>query len=276
MVDYTNELAAARKAAASALEYLHGAYEAFKPMKDAPATISTEADRTSQELIFASLADDFPNDALCGEETTANPSAYKPNAKRVWVIDPIDGTRGFVMKNGEFSVMVGLRVGNEVVVGVVAEPAFSRITYAAKGQGCWVQIGDAAPQRCSVNAVAKLADCTLVQSHAKKGPTPHSQKIAPKKILETYSAGVKMAMVARGEADIYVNTYANFHDWDICAGDLLVTEAGGKTSQISGEPLIYGILPTYSQRGGLIADNGAIHPAAVGTLAPAAAELLRE
>jgi 3'(2'), 5'-bisphosphate nucleotidase len=276
VVDYTNELAAARKAAASALEYLRGAYEAFSPMKDAPATISTEADRTSQELIFASLASDFPDDALCGEETTANPSANKPNASRVWVIDPIDGTRGFVMKNGEFSVMVGLRVGNEVVVGVVAEPAFSRTTYAAKGQGCWVQVNDGVPQRCAVKSVANLAECTLVQSHAKKGPTPHSLKIAPKQILETYSAGVKMAMVARGEADIYVNTYANFHDWDICAGDLLVTEAGGQTSQISGEPLVYGILPSYSQRGGLIADNGAIHPNAVATLAPAAAELLRE
>jgi 3'(2'), 5'-bisphosphate nucleotidase len=106
----------------------------------------------------------------------------------------------------------------------------------------------------------------LVQSHAKKGETPWPvAALKPRRVVETYSAGLKLAMVARGEVDLYVNTYANFSDWDICAGDVLVTEAGGAATEISGTPLRYGT-PGYAQRGGLLATNGRLHEAAVGEL----------
>ena len=72
-------------------------------------------------------------------------------------------------------------------------------------------------------------------------------------------------MVARGEVDLYVNTYANFSDWDICAGDLLVTEAGGTVTEIAGTPVRYGT-PGNAQRGGLLATNGRLHNAAVAGL----------
>jgi len=111
-----------------------------------------------------------------------------------------------------------------------------------------------------------LAESVLVQSHAKKGETPWPvAALRPKKVVETYSAGVKLAMVARGEADLYVNTYANFGDWDICAGDLLVTEAGGTVTEIAGGPIRYGT-PGNAQRGGLLASNGRLYVAAVGRL----------
>jgi 3'(2'), 5'-bisphosphate nucleotidase len=109
----------------------------------------------------------------------------------------------------------------------------------------------------------------VVQSHAKTGETPWPvAAIKPRQVIETYSAGVKLAMVARGEADIYVNNYANFSDWDICAGHLLVTEAGGHVSEISGRPIRYGKLHS-AQTGGLLATNGLLHEAAVTALAGA-------
>jgi fructose-1,6-bisphosphatase/inositol monophosphatase family enzyme len=74
-----------------------------------------------------------------------------------------------------------------------------------------------------------------------------------------------MAMVARGEVDLYVNTYANFSDWDICAGDILVTEAGGSVSGIAGNPIRYGT-PGNSQTEGLLATNGGLRAAAVTAL----------
>src|SRR5204862_6762642 len=76
------------------------------------------------------------------------------------------------------------------------------------------------------------------------------------------SAGVKLALVARGEVDLYVNTYPNFSDWDICAGDLLVTEAGGQVTEIGGSPVRYGT-PGNAQRRGLLATNGRLHSDAV-------------
>jgi 3'(2'), 5'-bisphosphate nucleotidase len=265
-MNYEKELTVALEAAAKAGEYLRTAYDAFTPMAHAPASISTDADRNSQELILAHLTAAFPGDALCAEESSPRLSEARREGNRMWVVDPIDGTRGFVMKNGEFSVMIGLVSEGRVVVGVVLEPALSRTTYAKLGGGCWVRRGDQPPARCRVTQNAALSDSVLVQSHAKKGETPWPVvAIAPKSIVETYSAGVKLAMVARGEVDLYVNTYTHFNDWDICAGDLLVTEAGGLVSEITGTPIRYGS-PGFAQRGGLLATNRRLHSAAIAVL----------
>jgi 3'(2'), 5'-bisphosphate nucleotidase len=230
-MDYTRELQIALDAADTAAHYLRSAYEAFTPVANAPASISTEADRTSQELILKYLAKAFPDDALCAEEATPTLQSAKRDGRRVWVVDPIDGTRGFVMKNGEFSVMIGLVVNGRVAVGVVHEPAHARATYARLGHGCWVRTGTRPPISCRVGQTTRLEDSVLVQSHARKGETSWPvTALNPGCLVETYSAGVKLAMVARGEVDLYINTYPNFSDWDICAGELLVSEAGGKVT----------------------------------------------
>lgn len=265
-MDYERELEAALDAAGRASDYLRAAYETFTPIPDAPASISTEADRASQDLILSHLANAFPEDALCAEEATPALRGPKREGDRLWVVDPIDGTRGFAVKNGEFSVMIGLVAKGRVVVGVVAEPALDRITYARFGHGCWARAGNRMPTACFVTKTDSLAAAVLVQSHARKGETPWPvTALKPKNVVETYSAGVKLAMVARGEVDLYVNTYANFCDWDICAGDLLVTEAGGEVSEIAGSPIRYG-KPGNEQRGGLLATNGRLHAAAVAGL----------
>jgi len=265
-MDYARELDVALEAASKASDYLRTAYDAFVPIPDAPASISTDADRGSQDLILRHLSSAFPDDALCAEEGSLAVQALRREGDRLWVVDPIDGTRGFAMKNGEFSVMIGLVAKGRVVVGVVAEPALSRVTYAQFGHGCWVRTGSAMPTACFVTRTESLQDAVLVQSHARKGETPWPvAALRPKRVVETYSAGVKLAMVARGEVDLYVNTYPNFSDWDICAGDLLVTEAGGAVTEIAGTPVRYGTLGN-AQRGGLLANNGRLHAAAVAGL----------
>jgi 3'(2'), 5'-bisphosphate nucleotidase len=84
-------------------------------------------------------------------------------------------------------------------------------------------------------------------------------------VLETYSAGIKLAMVARGDADLYVNDYPNFHDWDVCAGHVLVEEAGGTVTEFGGEPVEYGS-PGKRQRRGMVATNGKLHADVVARL----------
>ena len=149
--------------------------------------------------------------------TPPSPDAEGGQGGRLWVVDPIDGTRGFAQKNGEFSVMIALLEEGRVVVGVVLEPATQRLTYAVQGGGCWRQDGDA-PSACRVTAVGDLASATLTQSRSRPsaGPSRLVQALAPACIRETYSAGIKLALVARGEADYYVNSYEAFHDWDVC------------------------------------------------------------
>ena len=258
------ELEAALDAARQAGRLILAAYETFTAIPDARADLTTEVDRQSQETILQCLRSRFPGDALCAEEETATLTAAARSGPRLWVVDPIDGTRGFAQKNGEFSVMIGLLEEGRIVVGVVLEPAPRRLTYAVRGGGCWRQDGDATPAACRVTATRDLTAATLTQSRSRKGsgPSPLVQSLKPAHIRETYSAGIKLALVARGDADLYVNSYEAFHDWDICAGHILVEEAGGVVTGLGGETLVYGT-PGAWQRQGLLASNGLIHAAAV-------------
>src|SRR5262249_25433138 len=170
--------------------------------------------------------------------------------------------------NGEFSVMIGFVEEGQVMVGVVLEPAKDRLTYAVRGNGCWRHDGGREAMRCQVTATTKLSDATLTQSHS-RDPNRRSKEVEalkPARVIETYSAGIKLAQVARGEADLYLNTYQNFHDWDIAAGHILLEEAGGTVTGLKGQQLRYGE-PGAWQRYGLLGTNGKVHAAAVAALA---------
>ena len=259
-MNYERELREALATAAAAGRFARTEYDTFTPIPDAPANISTHVDRGCQEIILKHLRAAFPDDGIVAEENTPTVTDAPTGADRTWVVDPIDGTRGFAMKNGEFSVMVGLTVGGVPVVGVVLEPTRDRVTFAVAGGGCWVRVGDGEPVRCRASDRADVADAVLVESWGKpsRPPKPIIKAIAPAKLLATYSAGIKLAMVARGEADLYVNDYAGFKDWDVCAGHVLIEEAGGMLTEFGGGSIQYG-RPEAVPRRGLIASNGKIH-----------------
>jgi 3'(2'), 5'-bisphosphate nucleotidase len=266
MTDYRTELTAAREAASRASEYLRTEYEKFVAIPDAPVTISTHADKASQELILAFLHERFPEDALCAEESTPAFDAVPKSGRRTWVVDPIDGTRGFAKKTGQFSAMIGLLVDGQPVVGVVAEPAQHRFTFATVGGGCWTHTDSAEPTRCRVSSRG-FADLVLAQSWLKTGMSPKPVRaLTPVRVIETYSGGVKLALVARGDADAYANVYETFRDWDICAGHLLVTEAGGTVTTLGGAAITYQN-EGFAQSHGLLATNGIIHAEAILRLA---------
>jgi 3'-phosphoadenosine 5'-phosphosulfate (PAPS) 3'-phosphatase len=268
---YDHELEVALEAAGLAGRALLERYARFQVIPDAPADITTDADRESQEIILQHIRRAFPGDALCAEEATASLAGAGAVGERLWVIDPIDGTRGFARKNDEFSVMVAFVDQGRIGLGVVLEPARERLTYAVRGNGCWRRDGDKAPAlACRVSAMADLHAATLTQSHSRVPGKRSAQLEAlnPAYVIESYSAGIKLALVARGEADLYLNTYDAFHDWDICAGHILVEEAGGRVTGLGGEELRYG-LPGAWQRHGLLASNGLVHDAALAALARA-------
>ena len=262
---YEQELEAALEAAEAAGQHIRAAYEAFEAIPDARADITTDADRQAQEIILRHLHGRFPDDALCAEEQTPTLAGRAHSGERLWIVDPIDGTRGFAQKNGEFSVMVAFVEGGRLAVGVVLEPATGWLTFAGRGGGCWCR-GPAVPVAapCRVSPTRDLHDALLVQSRSRKesAPTRQAQLLQPARVQETHSAGVKLARVARGEADLYVNHYANFHDWDIAAGHILVEEAGGTVTGLKGQAIHYGS-PGAWQRVGLLASNGVLHPAAL-------------
>jgi 3'(2'), 5'-bisphosphate nucleotidase len=257
---YKTELDAALEAAESAGRELVRLYADFQRIADAPADITTDADRRAQEIILARLQRQFPADAYCAEETTPGLKDRPSQGPRLWIIDPIDGTRGFARKNGEFSIMIAFVENGVIGAGVVLEPARQRLTYAVHGGGCWKRDGNGVPVRARVSPTSAIADATLTRSRSRT-TDPSSHKTGPlqtARVLESYSAGIKLALVARADADIYLNYYGSFHDWDICAGHILVEEAGGKVTGLHGESLHYG-LPGALQQHGLLASNGELH-----------------
>src|SRR5438067_13877437 len=143
---YGRELEAALAAADLAGAVILEHYAQFAAVADAPASISTAADRASQETILRHLQSHFPGDAFCAEEDTPALAAAVRSGDRIWVIDPIDGTRGFAMKNGEFSVMIAFVHDGRIALGVVGEPANARRTYAPRGRGCWSCDGGETPK----------------------------------------------------------------------------------------------------------------------------------
>lgn len=256
------ELSVALEAAERAALLIRREYASFVAIPDAPVSISTHVDKASQDLILRYLRQRFPNDALCAEESIPGFEKVLKQGPRTWVVDPIDGTRGFAKKMGQFSVMIGFLVGGKAVAGVVAEPAQNRVTYARHGGGCWSHTLDATSMRCRVSR-RPLKESILVQSWAKPGQVSAPvERLKPARVVETYSGGVKLAMVARGEVDVYPNTYETFFDWDICAGHILVTEAGGTVTDLAGGEIVYQAAD-FSQRKGLLATNGVAHAEAV-------------
>src|SRR5262245_7769209 len=266
-MNVSKELEVGLKAAEAAGRLIREHYDAFVAIPDARSDISTEADRASQELILRHIRIEFPDDALCAEEATETLRAAKRSGSRLWIVDPIDGTRGFAVKNGEFSVMIAFVSDGEMEAGVVLEPATWKVTYAARGAGCWRYVGPGSkPSRCHVGTAATLETATLTQSRSRMArESPVVKKLAPARVIETFSAGVKLAQVAAGDADIYANIYPEFNDWDICAGHILVAEASGRVTTLDGSRLRYGS-EGNKQRGGLLATNGLLHDAAIARL----------
>jgi 3'(2'), 5'-bisphosphate nucleotidase len=266
-MNYQQELIAARTAAKRAASVILDLYARFDAIADAPASITTTADRESQEVILKSLNESFPGDAFRAEERTPTLANLAASGRRLWVIDPIDGTRGFARKNGEFSVMIALVEDGEPVVGVVLEPATDVCTYAVRGEGCWRCDAGREPATVNVTEVATLAEATLAQSHTdpKRGPTIPVRLLQPRAVTETYSAGIKLARVARGEADLYVSTYDVMNDWDLAAGHVLVTEAGGRVTTLDGRPHGYGA-ESPVHHGGVLASNDKLYEAAIASL----------
>jgi 3'(2'), 5'-bisphosphate nucleotidase len=245
-------------------------YASFERIEDAPADISTEADKASQALILDAVHEAFPGDAMCAEEASARFETQAHGASRFWVVDPIDGTRGFAMKNGEFSIMIALVEDGEAVLGAVHEPVPDRLTWAVRGGGCYVRRDGGADdaERCRVTTTQGAPRVlAMSRSQGDEGERELLAGTGAERAIRTYSAGIKLAQVARGDADLYLGDYLTLRDWDVAAGHVLVTEAGGTVTSVDGDPVRYDGSGKSLRGRGIVASNGGVHDAALAAIA---------
>ncbi len=198
----------------------------------------TEADRRVNDLICPALQEAFPEDLVIGEESGFDGEI--PATGRSWFVDPIDGTKDFILKNGEWSIMIGLCVDGKAVAGVVYEPAHGRFYFAAEDSGAWCRTPGQADTRLEAET-KEVHEAIIVNS--RNHPDPRIQLVADRLgITEQFphgSIGCKLARIAEGTADLYFNFSGRCHMWDACAAELIIREAGGDLVGVQGERIVY-------------------------------------
>lgn len=267
-MSWRTELDVALELAVTAGEEALRLYGELPEIPDARADVTTAADHAVQRILIQGLLREFPDDGILAEEETELDLPSPAERPRHWTIDPIDGTRGFARKNDEFAIQVALVIGGEAVVGVVYEPAPGRLTWAARGEGCWARgRGRAEAQRCSVSEAAEGPVVAMSRSRGLDEAAELLEAFGGESRVATYSAGIKLALVARGECDLYLGDYLTLHDWDVVPGHVLVEEAGGRVTNVDGEPISYDGSGQSLAGRGVLATNGRVHDAALAAFA---------
>jgi 3'(2'), 5'-bisphosphate nucleotidase len=220
----------------------------------------TAADREANALICERLARAFPGVPIVAEESDPETYAGFSRAPAAWFVDPLDGTREFVARTGEFSVMVGLAEAGRAVMGVVAAPAWDRAYVGVVGQGAWQTDGGGGKSPISVSSCAAMADASVVlsRSHRSARVDEFVAGLGPRETARHGSSGLKGALVAAGKHDVYFQLGQAGMLWDACATEAVVVAAGGRCTNIDGETLDYAVEVLGLTRG-LVASNGALH-----------------
>ncbi len=220
----------------------------------------TQADRRANELICQRLEQLYPGLPVVAEESPPERYADFRRAERVFFVDPLDGTREFVSRNGEFAVMIGLLVGDRAEAGVIVAPETGTAWCGELGAGAFLREAGGTVTPLHVSAITSLREARLVASRSHR--SEHLERaisaLGLQDVRQLGSAGLKGSAIAAGAADIYAAPGAAGQRWDLCAVDALVTAAGGRVSDAFGEPITYRGASLANDRGALLT-NGRVH-----------------
>lgn len=256
--DYQPELQAAMRMAREAGEIVKTFYQVPLTVrwKD-PAEPVTEADRAANAYMLRQIALTFPDDGLLAEESKDDLSRL--DKRRVWVIDPLDGTVEFIARNGQFCIMIGLVVDGVPSVGVVYQPIDGVLYCAATGTGAFIEeFGERWPLRVSTETDIPKLRPVVSRSHRPAILDGMLRSLGVQRERVVGSAGLKVGLLARGQADLYLHPAAGPKEWDTCAPEIILHEAGGVMTDCWNRPL------TYNRRDvrrsyGVLATNGVCH-----------------
>lgn len=258
----------AREAGAAILEYYSGPLRVeSKVGADEHTEPVTVADRVANELIVSGLQREFPADGILAEESID--TERRLTKRRVWMIDPLDGTNGFIARDGDFAVQIGLAVEGQCALGVVYQPLPDVLYWAVKGAGAWIERAGFAPERGRVSDETKVTRMRLAASRSHRSPRMDKvvRALGMKEEVQRGSVGVKIGLIIERQCDFYVHLSPRTKQWDTCAPEIILTEAGGRITDLFGQPLLYNH-PDVQNRNGLVATNGAAHDSVIELLAP--------
>jgi 3'(2'), 5'-bisphosphate nucleotidase len=226
----------ARRAGAAILEaYASGEGAARAKADDSPLT---EADLRSHRLIAAALRELTPGIPLLSEEGAATPYGERAGWRRYWLVDPLDGTREFLARNGQFTVNIALIDAHVPVLGVVQVPVGDLTYQGIPGVGAWRQSGAGRPEPIHVQPRA-AEPVRVVGSRSHRGDSLDGflQRLGAFE-LKPIGSSLKFCLVAEGSADVYPRLGPT-SEWDTAAAHAVAAAAGASVVRLDGEPLRY-------------------------------------
>ena len=237
----TAMIRAAEAAGEVAMKYYRGGFEVTIKPDQTPVT---QADREAEQAIKAILRPAYPEHGFLGEEL----GEEGPKERR-FIIDPIDGTKNFIRRVPIWAVLLGLEEAGEITAGVMLNPALGEMFWARRGDGAW-----SAGERLRVSDCERLDEATLLHSDLhlmREGGfwDPLVRLVDACRRTRGFGDYYGYGLVAGGKAEIYVET--DLKPWDAAPVKILVEEAGGRLTDFSGRPTIYG--------GSVLATNGRLH-----------------
>jgi 3'(2'), 5'-bisphosphate nucleotidase len=224
----------AARAGAAIMQIYDAGFAVQHKRDNSPLTL---ADLESQRLILEGLAEVTPDIPILSEESAQAPWSERRAWRELWVIDPLDGTREFVKRNGEFTVNIALVVEHEPVLGLVAAPALGLLYWGAQGVGAFSRHGSQAQQPIRISPPQSPLRVVGSRSHASAETAAYLTRVAPH-VMTGIGSSLKFCRVAEGNADLYPR-FGPTSEWDTAAGQALLEAAGGQVTRLDGHRLRY-------------------------------------
>jgi len=242
---------AAQEASNAILEIYKNDYNTFTKSDNSPVT---DADLKSNKVINEILSN--TKYSILSEEDLDDQSRLLKDM--IWIVDPLDGTSDFIDKTGEFTVMIALIQNKKPILGVIAWPTEKTLFVAQKNCGAFRYSNDKW-DKISVTQIDELSKCRTVGSrhHLSDKEKKFIKKIAVKNFTSIGSS-LKVGKISSGEAEAYITTTNKMKEWDTAASYCIISEAGGKMTDMVGNELTYNNKDVY-HKNGILVTNGLIH-----------------
>jgi 3'(2'), 5'-bisphosphate nucleotidase len=211
-----------------------GEFDVKRKDDNSPLTL---ADLESQRVIIEGLKALTPGIPILSEESAAAPWAERQRWHELWIVDPLDGTREFIKRNGEFTINIALIVGHEPLLGIVSAPAQRRSFWGMTGGGAFTSLRG--EQARAIHTVPPQRPLRVVGSRSHMSPqTAEYLGRLPAHVMTGVGSSLKFCLVAEGEAELYPR-FGPTSEWDTAAGQAVLEAAGGHVTRMDGHRLRY-------------------------------------
>jgi 3'(2'), 5'-bisphosphate nucleotidase len=232
------------RAGEAVMRVYEGDFAVERKSDDSPLTL---ADLESQRVILEGLARLTPGVPVLSEESAQAPWSERRSWHELWVVDPLDGTREFVKRNGEFTINIALVVDHEPLLGVVSAPAIGHLYWGAAGVGAFRRKPGESQTRIGISTPAQPLRVVGSRSHGSPETEAYLARL-DRHVQTSVGSSLKFCLIAEGSADLYPR-FGPTCEWDTAAGQAVLESAGGHVTRLDGHRL------TYNRRDTLVNGN---------------------